>query len=413
MIDNSNGVLTMVRKAILIFLVLIINTCTTPSKNQLVEQKIHRIENGLIEFSPGNEDSETQSVDSLNLFERMGHYKVPGVSMAMVNDFQIEWSRSYGTINSVTLEPVSSQSIFQAASTTKMLVAAAALHYVGKGMLDLDSDINEYLHSWKVPENEFTREKKVTLRQLLAHQSGLPMTNFPYEDGSIPTIIQVLNGEAPAQNTAANVEFLPGSRWQYSNIGYVVAQLVLEDLMNEPLSQIIRKVIFDPLKMDVSTLVYPLEEGPRKLEALPHDSEGIVQEAALHPTAVAQGGLMTTPEELALFTRELMLAYQGRSEIVINQEMVKLMFKPELDLDPRIFGVPLSQGMGVFLFGKDEDDWGFGHPGSNYPGSTCWLMGWPEKGVGLIIMTNGNLGELLPFEIMPTLTKEYGIRNIN
>ncbi|MEE9189794.1 MAG: serine hydrolase domain-containing protein [Candidatus Neomarinimicrobiota bacterium] len=175
----------------------------------------------------------------------------------------------------------------------------------------------------------------------------------------------------------------------------------------------VKKMIFNPLKMKASTLVYPLEDNLWDMEAMPHDNDGIVQESALHPTAVAQGGLMTTPEELAMLTRELMLAYHGRSEIIITQEMARQMFKPELDLDPRIFGTPLSQGLGVFLFRQGEEDWVFGYPGNNYPGSTCWLLGWPEKGVGLVIMTNGNRGEILPFEIMSTLTREYGVTDIN
>lgn len=231
--------------------------------NQLIQQRIIKIENGLVEFKFGPPDN-AQTQKMLNLTERMAFYKVPGVSMAVINGNKIEWAKAYGNLNADSGMPVTTDSYFEAASTTKMLVAAAVLHFVGKGMLNLDKDVNNYLQSWKIPENDFTKTKKVTLRLLLSHQSGLPSTNFSYEDGKIPSVVRVLKGELPAQNKPALVEFEPGSKWQYSNIGYVVIQLLLEDLTGKPLPQILRETVFEPLKMKSSTLEYPLTKEWQK-----------------------------------------------------------------------------------------------------------------------------------------------------
>jgi CubicO group peptidase (beta-lactamase class C family) len=301
---------------------------------------------------------------------------------------------------------VTEDTIFQAASTTKMLVAATALHFVGLGRIDLDRDVNEYLRAWKVPENEFTREKKVTLRLLLTHRSGLPMTNFPSDDGPPPTLAQVLNGEAPARNKPAVVGFLPGSRWQYSNIGFVAVQMLLEDLTGKPLGRLMKDVVFGPLGMISSTLDYPLEPNLRPREIVPHDADGKPGEPAVDGPARAQGGLMTTPTDLALFAAEIIRAYRGESDRLLTQEMARAMLHPELDLDPSLLGMPIRQGLGVMLAPAGEPFW-FGHPGDNFPGATCWVTAYPDLGVGIAIMTNGAMGNLLAMEVLPAFVAEY------
>jgi len=124
------------------------------------------------------------------------------------------------------------------------------------------------------------------------------------------------------------------------------------------------------------------------------------------PTAVAHGGLMTTPSDLAIFTIELMRAYQGLSNRLLSKKTARQMFRKELDLDPRMFGVPISEGLGVMLYGEDEN-LVFAHPGSNYPGMNCWLIGYPETGRGAIVMTNGEKGEILAMEIISAINREY------
>ena len=107
--------------------------------------------------------------------------------------------------------------------------------------------------------------------------------------------------------------------------------------------------------MTSSTLVVPLSAEKKAKEALPHDAEGVAHDPQLHPNAVANGGLVTTPTDLALFTVELIRAYQGKSDRLLSQKMVRQMFQKELDLDPRIFGgIPVAEGLGVFLRGAGQ-----------------------------------------------------------
>jgi CubicO group peptidase (beta-lactamase class C family) len=92
----------------------------------------------------------------------MTFYKVPGTSIAVINNSQIEWAKGYGTTDVNTGVPVTTETIFEAGSTSKSITAVMALHFVQEGLIDLDQNVNSYLKSWQVPENQFTEKKKVT-----------------------------------------------------------------------------------------------------------------------------------------------------------------------------------------------------------------------------------------------------------
>lgn len=394
-----------------VLVLLLAASCFTQRDRGGMELRIQRVESGLVEFtSPAG----MFSPDSLRLHnkrtleERRQHYHVPGVSIAVVKDCRLDWSKAYGVADAGTGTPVTEETLFEAASSTKLLTAVIVLRLVERGVLDLDTDVNRYLRSWKVPENEFTKDKRVTLRLLLTHQAGInrPDGGFSWEEGKAPSLVQVLNGAAPARNAPATVEFTPGEKWQYSNMGYVVIQGILEDAMGRSFEEIARETVLESLGMGRSTLEYPLPAGLRAAEAIPHDAEGQPHRPEMIPGAVAHAGLMTTPTDLTRFIAELMLAYQGKSERLLSRKAAALLFSPQLELDPKMFGLPLSDGLGAFLYGGGKN-FLFLHPGGNAPGANCWIIGCPETGQGAAVMTNGAMGEVLAMEILTAIMQEY------
>jgi len=398
------------RKFVAVTAVLLIAISCSQKEPNRVEERMVRIENGLIEFkSPAGmlEPPSEQLANPKILTERMEHYKVPGVSIAVINDDRIEWVKAYGVMDVNTGAAVTTETIFEAASTSKFITAVMALHFVEKGVLELDTDVNGYLKSWQVPENEFTQDEKVTLRRILTHRAGMPTTNFGYdEDVGIPTLIDVLNGAPPAENKPAIPERVPGLQWQYSNVAYDIIQLLLEDVAGKPFQQIAEEIIFGPLEMTNSTFVYPLNEEKKKREAMPHDAEGISREPAMHLTAFAHGNLTTTPTDLARFILEMILSYQGKSDRILSQRTAQQLFHKECDIDQKAIPLPFYEGLGVFLMGEGKD-LVFTHPGENYPGFICWPMGWPERGTAAVIMTNGAQGYMLAMEIAAAFHLEY------
>jgi len=161
----------------------------------------------------------------------MAELHVLGVSITVIHNGEIEWARGFG-VTRVGGPAVTQGTLFQAASISKPVTAMAVLHLVGSGKLDLDADVNQYLKAWKVPTNKFTETSKVTLRELLTHTAGMTVHGFPgyASDSALPTVVQVLNGEKPANTPAILVDTIPGSDWRYSGGGFVVTQVLLQDV---------------------------------------------------------------------------------------------------------------------------------------------------------------------------------------
>ena len=127
-------------------------------------ERIRRVENGLRPYSWALFGDE----ERCPLLERMKLYKVPGLSVAVIENGRLVWAKGYGVKDIRTQEPVAVETLFQAASISKALNAAAIMREVDQGRLALDRDVNDYLRSWKVPLNEFTATEKVTISRLLS-----------------------------------------------------------------------------------------------------------------------------------------------------------------------------------------------------------------------------------------------------
>ena len=236
----------------LIVIVILLASCAQSPEAEL-EKRIARVESGLLgDYG----DSPSQG---MHLLERMQHYKVPGVSIAVINDHQVEWVKGYGVLEAGRSEPVTHETLLQAASIGKPIVAAAALHLVEQGNLDLDADVNQSLESWQVPENTFTANEKVTLRRLLSHSAGTTVGGFyGYPDGEeIPNLQQILDGTLPANSLPVRVDLVPGTQQRYSGGGYMIVQQLIEDVTGEPFPQKMQEIVFEPSRMDASTFAVP------------------------------------------------------------------------------------------------------------------------------------------------------------
>ena len=378
--------------------------------NNNIQTQINKVEKSIIELKEFSNPFSTKfpkTAKLRTLTERMQDLKIPGISIAVIVNNKIDWLKQYGVIDNRTNQEVTQNTIFQAASTSKLITALITLHYVEKKILNLNENINNYLQSWKLPENSEFQNQTVTILDILTHKSGIPTSNFGLDNsGRIPTLVDVLEGRLPAENEPARIKKKPKTSWEYSNLGFVILQLILEDTLKKPFPEIAKDVVFDPLMMKNSTFYYPIPKPIFTAEALPHTKDGVCEDPRLHPTAVAQGGLLTTPYDLALFTSEILLSYNGISEKIIHQNFVRKMLQTQCDIDPDLLGLPVRQGIGVLLFGEN-DSLVFFHPGSNLPGANCWLFGFPRKEFGAVIMTNGQMGDYFAMEIIKALSIVY------
>src|SRR6185295_16912658 len=180
-----------------------------------VQSRVERVENGLLPAVI------VKGVPGWTVQERLKRYKIPGVSVAVINNYKVEWAKAYGVKDSDTNEPVTTETLFQAGSISKSVNAMVALKKVEQGKISLDENINAKLTSWKLPDNEFTAKHKVTLANLLSHTGGLTVHGFPgYAPGeALPTLPQILDGAPPANTPAVRVNMEPGTKFRYSGGG--------------------------------------------------------------------------------------------------------------------------------------------------------------------------------------------------
>ncbi len=245
-----------------IMIVGLLTSCVEPNGGDTadeVEQAIARVTEGL-RSEIGLSGRGTPA--TFPLAKRMELYNVPGVSIAVVEQGQIVWARGFGVTEAGTTDLVTSRTIFQAGSISKVVSATGMLRLVREGVLELDTPVNEYLKSWSLPENSFTINEKVTLRRIASHSGGLTVHGFPgYSvNDPIPTIPEILDGTGAANTDAVRVDAIPGTRWRYSGGGTVIEQLVMTDRTSEPFPDLMKRLVFDPIGMTQSIYEQPLPE---------------------------------------------------------------------------------------------------------------------------------------------------------
>jgi CubicO group peptidase (beta-lactamase class C family) len=356
-----------------------------------IQKKIQRIENGLL-FPVAIRG---ESMVRMNLIERMKFYKTPGVSIAFINNGRIEWVRAYGVCEAGKSDPITPETRFQAGSISKSVTAIAALRLVQARKLSLDEDVNQKLTSWKVPENEFTKEKKVTLRMLLSHTAGINVRSFTgyLSDEPVPTLLQVLDGIKPANTPPIRVESVPASGFAYSGGGYTIVQQLLIDVEKKQFPDLMRELVFDPLKMENSTF----DQSLPKNFAAGHDSNGETKSGKwrIFPE-MAGAGMWTTPSDLAQLVIELQKVQGGKSDNFLTASIVHQILTPVSD----------NYGLGFFIEGAEKNRY-FNHSGSTLE-FNAHLQGYFNNGQGVVIMTNSLKGERLISELLRSIAHEYG-----
>jgi len=358
-----------------------------------IESRIERIENGLLP------PVHIKNGPRWTIQERLKHYGIQGVSIAIIHNFKVEWARGYGITDIETQEPITEKILFQAASISKPVAAMGALKKVQEGKITLFENINNKLTSWKLPENQLTRDKKVTLAHLLSHTGGVTVHGFRgYAiDEDTPSLIQVLNGKKPANSAPIRVDLKPGTLNRYSGGGFTIMQQTLIDIEKKSFPKIMGETVLEPLGMLNSTYEQPLLPDRLKFAAAGHRSAETSVHGKRHTyPEMAAAGLWTTPTDLAKFAAEIQLSLKGKSNKILSKELTHQMLTPFISK---------NYGLGLSIQNKGNSIY-FGHGGSN-EGFKCQLIAHKEKGYGAAIMTNADEGFRIVPEILRSIAKEY------
>lgn len=371
----------MLRPFLYIALVFIVVSCSH-SKNEIKDSAYYRspadsihalnIEGNLIPMY-----SVAGRVERMTIPAMMQQDRIPGMSIAFVDKGQIAWTKHYGYANLEDSIPVGPETVFTGASLSKPVTAIAALNLVEKGLLNLDEDVNLKLEEWKVPETELTEKEKVTLRRLIDHSAGVKNDLWSsYLPGEpVPTLNQMLAGEAPSVDPATSVISEPGSITKYSNPGYSIIQRLLMDVNNQEFDQIIDQLVFEPVGMESSSFKQPIPNSLMDRRAIGYTKDLEPYPYRLFPY-LAAGGIWTTPTDLAKFMIALLNDYHQGTHTLLSKEMAQTIFTKDVMRY-------------VFSLWNWGDDIVFVHYGSNQ-GFNCIMYGSVDQNQGIVVMTNSD-----------------------
>jgi CubicO group peptidase (beta-lactamase class C family) len=386
-----------IRKTLLIIVSLfcIGSQAASQSKPAADQQaRIQKLEDTAVDVVLGPNEPPLQ----LSLPKLMELYKIPALSIAVIDDYQIVWAKAYGVTDAGSNKPVTTTTLFQAGSISKPVAATGALYLVEKGKLSLDEDVNQELKTWKVPENEFTKTQKVTLRRLMSHTAGLTIHGFPGYDVEAPrpTLVQIFNGEEPANTAPIRVDVVPGTLERYSGGGVTIEQQMVIDVTGKPFPEFMRDTVLEKIGMTDSSYNQPLpaDWAGRTAAGTYADGKPVHGRWHVYPE-MAAAGLWTNPTDLAKFAIEIALSKQGKANHVLSEKMTNEMLTPVMD----------EAGLGFFL---DKNNPGqFGHDGADEGFQSLVTMN-ANTGKGLAIMANSDRGILAGQFVLLSIAKEYG-----
>jgi len=320
------------------------------------------------------------------ILTQMKERQIPGVALAIIHDGKIVREQGYGFADEAHKQPITPETLFQAASVSKPVAALGALRLVEQGRVALDEDINGKLLSWHIPNNHFTENHPVTLRLILSHSAGLTVSGFlGYVVGApVPSLLQILDGKPPANNEPIRVDQVPGSEWRYSGGGYLVMQQMIIDVTHQPFADYMREAILEPLGMSRSTFAQPLPGSLRNRAATGFTGKPrhAVEGGWRVKPELAAGGLWTTAGDLARFLISIQRLLAGASNPVISRSMTQQMLTKQNG----------ESGLGFFLGGIPAGGGvakRFGHNGSNVGFDTV-TIGLTDSGEGAVFLMNAN-----------------------
>jgi CubicO group peptidase (beta-lactamase class C family) len=374
-------------------------------KAATTEERISLVENGLMRsvlFKGRNNRHELE--------DRMAALNVPGVSVAVIHDGEIEWTRAYGVREQGTDHEVDIDTMFQAGSISKPIAVLAALRLVEAGKLDLDEDINAYLEKWTVPANEHTEKQAPTIRHIMSHGAGFTVHGFPgyAADKPVPTLQQVLDGVPPANTKPIRIDKVPGGDFRYSGGGTTVLQQAMIDVVGRPFPEIVATQVLQPAGMTRSTYEQPLPESFHANAASGHGPNGKVVPGKWHTyPEMAAAGLWTTPSDLARVLIDIQNTLADEGGKLLGRKTASMALERQAGGNVGQVGASKGHAGLGFMVSPIGDDLRFGHGGANQ-GFMGKMTAFARLRTGVVVLANGAGGGQLSSEITNAVADVYG-----
>jgi CubicO group peptidase (beta-lactamase class C family) len=331
----------------------------------------------------GCEPEGKKTIESFNDIPAfLKQHKIPAVSVAVIEDFKIKKVLTIGTRDAASNLEANDKTLFQLGSVSQSLTAVAMVKELQNQNIQLDTDINTLLKSWRLTEDRYESKHRISPEMLLSHTAGTNITVYKgYPHGSkLPTIRQILNGQTPNGDPSVILNGTP-KIYNYSAGGYSVIQQALMDLRGTSFASAIDQSILKPLGMTSTSYDLPLPQHHLRRASAGHNKLGtpLKERHFDYPELAAAGG-WSTAEDLARFIIEIQNALQGRSAIGLTQESTEELLTP----------VAYQNALGFDIEKHGKHNY-FTSGGANH-GFQTLIKGHMSAGMGVAIMTNSDNG---------------------
>jgi CubicO group peptidase (beta-lactamase class C family) len=319
-------------------------------------------------------------------------YNVPGAAASLVRNGEAVWSQGYGLADRERGKPVTTNTVFQAASISKAVTSWGVMRLVERGQLELDAPVEKYLTRWHLPLSNYDTSG-VTIRRLLSHSAGLSVQGYPGlpPDVQLPSLEESLSGN---NGGAGELRIImePGAQYSYSGGGFTLLQLIIEEVTGETFSAYMQREVLDPLGMVHSSFEWRADLRPAT--AVAYSEIGTPLPNYLF-TEQAAAGLYTTSSDMAHFVAAEMPGPNGElaGRGVLSPDTLALMFTPVIQ----------SQGLGQGTFRLPDGSKLIEHGGSN-KGWKSVISANPEHGSGIVVLTNSDNGMALVLNVKNKLS---------
>lgn len=315
----------------------------------------------------------------------------PGMAVAVVKDGEVAYLRGFGHADLDTGRPVTPETVFYIASSTKSFTGLSAAILHERGELDLDAPLSRYLPGLKMHEG--LSADAITLRDLLTHTHGIanngPVSYRAAFSGDLsPEIgVELVRHHPPAES---------GRGFRYGNIGYNIASLAMDAALHAGWKDVLQRELFDPLGMS-NTSGYVSRFDELQL-AMPHGMEpdGLRRlrygkaDANMH----AAGGLVTTASDLARWLEANLSEGRIGGEQILIASAVAEAQRPQVEQQDEFFQFERT-GYGLGWNTGSYGDESFTHHFGGFSGFHAHVSFMRERGVGVAILTNASSGTLL------------------
>lgn len=317
----------------------------------------------------------------------LSRFEVPRASVAIVDGGEVRWSGDFARRGAAN-----DDAVFEVASLSKTITALAVLRLAEQGRLDLDVGIDSYLKRWHLPPSKYD-SAKVTARRLLTHTAGISVSgaqNVPLA-ASPPSIQEVLEGRTPVP--AAVLDSDPGSQFDYSNPGYGVLELLVEEVSGSSFDVAVQELVFQPLGMSRSGF----QDDPIYLDVLPGHTQGDDPARRLRRIPRGAGGVVSTASDIGRLTTALFQPAEAGG-LLSAKTLAEIAVVPAAAVGAYGMGDEGGYALGVAVGRLPSGRTFLANEGS-HEGYRSLMVAVPETHSSVTILTNSNAGLAAALEI--------------